>query len=177
MIITESEADKLGLNLTVEDIKAMENSIISHTNNHFHFPNYSPTIISIEGKRITFGGVNLFKMHDTIEIVGIQYYDGFHHVTSVGTNWIEIDVDFDIPFVIEGAIGSLFLIKFPADVKAGVKKVWKHEQSTSEKVGVKSESISRWSVTYEKPTTGGSINGLPSYLFDFLQPYEKMGWG
>lgn len=174
MLITESEANKLGLNLTIEDIKAMENAIFSLTNNHFHLPNYSPIITGIQGKRITFDGVNMFNMHDTVEIVGVQYYDGFHYVTSVGTDWIEID----IPFELEGDVtGSLYLIKFPADVRSGVKKVWKHEQATEDTVGVRNESISRWSVTYEKPSTGRSINGLPAYLFDFLKPYEKMRWG
>lgn len=175
MLITRMEAKDAGLNISSDDIKAMAMAIIAHTNNHFHLNDYTLKIKRIEGKRLYFDGLNLTEMGDLVEVLDIKYLEGFHEVLASTDEYIEIDTDITIPEETD-VNGLLYLVKFPADVKAGVKKAWKHQETLSDKIGIRTESISRWSTTYESPSSGETINGMPAYLFDFLDPYMKMRW-
>lgn len=174
MLLSLSEAEKIDKDLEPDDILALEMSIINYTNNHFHLPRYRPNILSVSGNRIEIDGKNIFKAHDTIEVVGVQYYDGFYHVKEVEGSFITIDTNLDIPFEFKGS-GSVFLVNYPKDVKVGAKRILKHQAKANERIGIRSESISRWTVTYDNPTSY-SIGGVPQHLYDFLAPYRKMGW-
>lgn len=175
MIIELEDLQKIILDADVDDIKAMEMAIISHTNNHFHLPNYSPKIIRVEGQRLYLDEPHILQVGNTVEVVYMPFYDGFYHVTDVGIDWVEVDCQWNNITTIN-ADGLLYLTVFPPDVRAGAKKAWKYQAKADKKIGVKSESISRMSITYDKAESGQTVNGLPAYLFDFLEPYRKMRW-
>ncbi|WP_250320431.1 hypothetical protein [Streptococcus lutetiensis] len=67
-------------------------------------------------------------------------------------------------------------ISYPADVLAGVKKLIKYDSKMAGKIGVKSESISRHSVTYYDVTAAESQEGYPATLLGFLKKYKKLRW-
>lgn len=175
MIIKKHELENINSDLTTGDIKAMEMAIFAYTNNHFHVANYRAKVHNISDKRLFVGLGHLFQPEDTVELVGVPIYEGFYHVMDKGDDWIEIDTE--LSFAMDDlSNGYVFLTVFPADVKAGVKKVWQYQTKADKKIGIKSESISRMSITYDKAESGQTVNGIPAYLFDFLEPYHKMRW-
>ena len=173
MLLSLEEALTVDNTLTVDDLKALEMAIISYSNNHFHRPNYSPGVVVIDGKRLFFEGLNLFQPGDTVELVGVKYLDGFYNVEAVGDGFIEIDTTTIIPLEYSEPGGRMYQVIYPPDVKAGAKHILDYKHTTAKKKGIRSESISRWSVTYADTATG-SVMGLPVAEFDFLTPYIKM---
>lgn len=172
MLISVADAQGYNQNITQEDIFALEQMIINRTNNHFHVPDYEPAIELISGGKVYIEGFNFVQVDDTVELTGVPVISGFYHVTEVGEDWLKVDIPDNYRF--EG--GKLFLIRFPADVVAGVKHLLEYQAKTADKIGIKSESISRWTTTYES-FGRDRINGLPAHLFNFLEPYVQWRWG
>ncbi|MFB5068291.1 MAG: hypothetical protein F6I01_002180 [Aerococcus sanguinicola] len=179
MIIDPQVAADIDSTVDKDEILALEHQIINYTNNHFHAMDYHPDTKRIEGNRITFEGANLFKVDDTVEVYELPYVAGFYHVTDVGDNWIELD-----NFIEQSPLhdmdldqGAIYLLKWPPDVKSGVKKVMKYQKGAAEREGIKSKSVSRVTVTYsDDADKQNTIAGYPARLFDFLEPYMKPGW-
>lgn len=63
--------------------------------------------------------------------------------------------------------------EYPMDVKVGVVNMLKWDLTNREKVGIQSETISRYSVTYFNMDGENSIMGYPKSLLGFLRPYMK----
>ena len=64
-------------------------------------------------------------------------------------------------------------VEYPEDVKAGVLNLLKWEVENRDKVGIKSETISRHSVTYYDQDASNTVMGYPVSLLGFLAPYRK----
>lgn len=64
-------------------------------------------------------------------------------------------------------------VEYPEDVKAGVMALLEWESKNRKKVGVKSETISRHSVTYYDQDASNTVMGYPVSLMAFLEPYMK----
>lgn len=64
-------------------------------------------------------------------------------------------------------------IEYPPAVKAGVIDLMKWEVGNREKVGIKSETISRHSVTYFDLDSNNQVMGYPVSLLGFLDLYKK----
>ena len=64
-------------------------------------------------------------------------------------------------------------IIYPADVQKGVIDLLIWEKDNRSKVGIKSETISRHSVTYYDQDTNNQVMGYPVSLLGFLKPYMK----
>lgn len=58
-------------------------------------------------------------------------------------------------------------------MKAGVLNLLKWEVEHRDKVGVKSETLSRHSVTYYDQDANNTVMGYPVSLLGFLAPYRK----
>lgn len=177
MLLTEEQAKKIDPLLEKDDIKALEAVIRANTNNHFHRNGYKPLLVKLEGGKLYFKApINLFSVGSTVEIHGTPYLDGFYTVSVVGDGYIEVEeATLAGNHSLVGA--NLYLIEYPADVVAGAKKVIKYKAQMANKVGVKSETVSRVSVTYyEVNRHEGVIDGVPSYLWSFLDPYRKLRW-
>lgn len=69
------------------------------------------------------------------------------------------------------------VIQYPADIKMGVVGLVKWKTSNQEKVGVASESLSRWTVTYSGASGDDSTSGYPDSMMGFLKPYMKARFG
>jgi hypothetical protein len=64
-------------------------------------------------------------------------------------------------------------VEYPADVKLGVVNLLKWDFGNRDKVGIKSETISRHSVTYFDIDSSNQVMGYPVSLLGFLESYKK----
>lgn len=180
MLITLEEARKIDETLTEGDILGLEVAIREITNNNFQ---------NIHGKMLRFRVSELLepnmivlkkppiglRIGDRIEINNSLYNESLHTVESLSDEGIEVTGD---PFINEKDSALVVtLVRYPQDVKNGVKKLLEYDKKTAGNIGVKSRSISRVSETYFDVTSGENVNGYPTSLFDFITKYKKMRWG
>ena len=176
MIITLGDARAIDDSITQEDLDAFEVAFRSLTNNSFQNKH-------IRFKDIEFVGENLIavkdpivgiKTGDTIEVNYSHYNDGLYVVEELTGKQIKVQ---GTPFFVANTGGSMLtLVQYPADVKAGLKKILSYNLKMADKIGIKSESISRMSTTYYDVNASETVDGYPAALVSFLQKYEKMRW-
>lgn len=178
MLVELSTAQLIDPDINREQLLALEKNIMSFTNNHFHLPDYSPRITEIKNSKVYFESPNFFKVDDTIELYDVPYVSGFYHVQEVGSDYVIVDglrVD-TIPEKDLNKHSSVYLMNYPTDLVEGAKKVLKYAKNSRGNEGIKSKSISRVSVTYHNPGDDAhTILGMPGHVFDFLQPYVRLG--
>ena len=176
MIITLGDARAIDDSITQEDLDAFEVAFRSLTNNNFQNKH-------IRFKDIEFVGENLIavkdpivgiKTGDTIEVNYSHYNDGLYVVEELTGKQIKVQ---GTPFFVANTGGAMLtLVQYPADVKAGLKKILSYNLKMADKIGIKSESISRMSTTYYDVNASETVDGYPAALVSFLQKYEKMRW-
>lgn len=175
MIISLEDAQKIDKNATQEYCDGLETMVRVSTNNNFQNIRFrcSGLVLSDDEIRVSKGRLDIFKVGDTIEINDSHFNDGLYTVLEVADDVLKIDREF-IAEVSTKAI--LTKISYPADVLAGIKKLIQYDSKMSGKIGVKSESISRHSVTYYDVTASESQEGYPATLLGFLKKYKKLRW-
>ncbi|QBX15823.1 head-tail connector protein [Streptococcus equinus] len=175
MIISFEDALKIDKNATQEYCDGLETMVRVSTNNNFQNIRFrcSGLVLSDNEIRVSKGRLDIFKVGDTVEVNNTNYNDGLYTVSEVTDDVLKINGQF-ITEVSTQAI--LTKISYPADVLAGVKKLIQYDSKMSGKIGVKSESISRHSVTYYDVTAAESQEGYPATLLGFLKKYKKLRW-
>ena len=176
MIITLGDARAIDDSITQDDLDAFEVAFRSLTNNSFQNKH-------IRFKDIEFVGENLIavkdpivgiKTGDTIEVNYSHYNDGLYVVEELTGKQIKVQGK---PFFVANTSGSMItLVQYPADVKAGLKKILSYNLKMADKIGIKSESISRMSTTYYDVNASETVDGYPAAIVSFLKKYEKMRW-
>ena len=176
MILSLNEARAIDDSITQEDLDALETSVRELTNNKFQN-------VHIRFKGIEFVGNNLIavndpivglKVGDTIEVNYSHYNDGLHVIESIDGKQITVQ---GTPFFVANTGGSMLtLVQYPADIARGIKKLIAYDKKMASKIGIKSESISRMSITYYDVNASENIDGYPASLVSFLTKYEKMRW-
>ncbi|WP_438058863.1 hypothetical protein AAIB42_06750 [Streptococcus ruminicola] len=175
MIISLEDAQKIDKNATQEYCDGLETMVRVSTNNNFQNIRFrcSGLVLSDNEIRVSKGRLDIFKVGDTVEVNNTNYNDGLYTVSEVADDVLKINGQF-ITEVSTQAI--LTKISYPADVLAGVKKLIQYDSKMSGKIGVKSETISRHSVTYYDVTAAESREGYPATLLGFLKKYKKLRW-
>lgn len=146
-------------------LSALETAIRKYTNNNFTV-RYTYQPIEIRGGKIVFPPYYL-KVGDTIQIHSDAYDDQTYTVLSTSVDELTVNA----PLRFDG-ITFMSLVHYPDDVIMGVVNLMKWDISQREKMGIKSESISRWSVTYFD-LESNSLLGYPASLLGFCKPYMK----
>lgn len=147
-------------------LQALESLIRKYTNNNFQQRGIRFLANANDGKLQL--ETSFLKANDTIEISQSKYNDGVYHIVSIEPlNLVLSDELMDEEELL------VTKIKYPQDVKMGVLNMLKWELENREKVGIKSETISRHSVTYFNMDGDDSIMGFPKSLLGFLEPYKK----
>ncbi len=136
---------------------ALEIAIRKYTNNNFQKRNFR-TVGHIVNHELTFDRT-LFKDGDTIEISKSKYNDGIYVLGEEAEFYDENNV-------------LITKVEYPPDVIDGVVNMLEWEAKSRDKVGIKSESLSRYSVTYYD-IESKSIIGFPSGIVAFLTPYIR----
>jgi len=152
--------------LLITKLKAVETMVRKFTNNNFQNRNIRFRASSADDRLN--GSSAYLQAGDTIQISESGVNDGLYRVTGVYDDYITVDSELF-------AVGSNLVTKveYPADIKIGVVNLMKWETTNRDKVGVKSETISRHSVTYYDQDSTNQVMGYPVSLLGFLRPYMK----
>lgn len=182
MILKLTEAQAIDPAIKQGDLDAFETSIRELTHNKFQKVNVRASNLTIENYTIELGeGTTLgMRVGDTIEINDTLYNDGLYVIKTLGATTITIDevVAGSKQFISETAKDAIVtLVHYPADIVKGVKSLIEYDLKMADKVGIKSETISRMSVTYYDVNATDNAEGYPKALLDFIRKYEKMRWG
>lgn len=149
-----------------DKLKAVELAIRAYTNNNFQ-NRYVRFHAESLGNRL-FGTSDFLKVGDTVQISQSDVNDGLYVVTEITDEYICVDAElFSVP------MNLVTKIEYPADIRAGVIDLMKWEIANRQKVGIKSETLSRHSVTYYDQDTNNQVMGYPVSLLGFLKPYMK----
>ncbi len=174
MIISIDKARELVNNLdgwTDEKIRmklnAIEQTIRAYTNNNFQNRAYR-TVANIFGNRFECKGSNNFEVGDTIQISESALNKGLYVIANVD------DLTFTVSESVKDEENVLVTkIEYPADVVDCCVNLLEWELKHRDKVGIKSETISRHSVTYFDQDSGNQVMGYPSSLLGCLKAYRK----
>lgn len=160
MQVITSESD----DLITAKLEAIEAVIRAYTNNNFQqrairFCGWA------KGSSV-YGSPENLKIDDTVQISGSGVNDGLYVVTLIDTDRIEVNkplvtVDYNL----------VTKIDYPPDVVQCAVDLYRWKRTNGEKVGIKSETISRHSVTYEDSAT--LFMGYPVGLLNGLNLYKK----
>ena len=146
-------------------LSAIETAIRKYTNNHF-IVRGTEREVEVRGGRIILPS-SFYIIGDSVELQAEEYRDKVFNVTDMDGDVLTVDDSLRF----DGAY-RMALVQYPKDVVMGAVNLLKWDISNREKVGVKSETISRWSVTYYDMDTNALL-GYPSSLLGFLKPYMK----
>ena len=160
MVETDIPSDELRSRLS-----GIETAIRKYTNNHFIVRGTEHEVEVREGKIVL--SSPFFLVGDNVEIQSEEYKDKVFTITDIDGFGLIVDE----PLRFEGTY-IMSLVKYPKDIVMGVVNLLKWDISNREKIGVKSETISRWSVTYYDMDSN-SLLGYPSSLLGFLKPYMR----
>lgn len=176
MILTLEEAHKVNDKITQDDLDGIEIAIRTLTNNKFQVPATKSKVLSISNNAVKLAETPRgYRVGDTVEIYDDGLNDGLYVITGVDKNVLTFADDLfgGLP---TGELPTVVKIVYPADVKAGVMKLLNYDAVMGDKVGIKSETISRMSTTYYDVNASDNINGYPAAMFDFVNKYRKVRW-
>lgn len=146
-------------------LKAVEQTIRAYTNNNFQDRDCRRTA-DIVGGLFMVEALTPFDVGDTIQISESQHNKGLYTVVSVD------DSTFTVEEAVKDEDGVLVTrVEYPADVVNCCVELMEWAVSYAGKVGIKSETLSRHSVTYEDSST--MFMGYPASLLGCLKPYRK----
>lgn len=113
-----------------------------------------------------------FRTGNTIDIDECLLNKGIFTIADVTNSSITVLED----LLDEESYSLISKVVYPYDIVQGVIKLIKYDFKMSDKMGVKQESISRYSVTYYDVNSTESIEGYPAALMKFLNKYKKLRW-
>lgn len=153
-------------NIIQKKLDAVELLIRKYTNNNFQNRNIR-FLASSEGTILN--GVSPFlKVGDTIQITESGVNDGLYTVIEIGVDSVTVDRPL---FAVDHNLVTK--VEYPVDVQVGVINLMRWEIGNRNKVGIKSETLSRHSVTYYDQDSNNQVMGYPVTLLGFLEPYKK----
>lgn len=147
-------------------LEAVENLIRAYTKNNFQNRNVRFAGESLKNR--IFGTSPFLNVGDTVQISQSQVNDGLFTITELLDDAIRVDRElFSVPY------NLVTKIEYPADIQEGVINLLTWETENRQKVGIKSETLSRHSVTYYDLDAENQVMGYPVSLLGFLRPYMK----
>lgn len=149
-----------------EKLDAVELLIRAYTNNNFQNRYVRFTAESL-GNRLL-GTSDFLKVGDTVQISQSQVNDGLYVIAEIGDDFVRVD-----KYLYQYSDNLVTKVEYPADVRSGVIDLLKWEIKNRQKVGIKSETLSRYSVTYYDQDANNQVMGYPVALLGFLKPYIK----
>lgn len=147
-------------------LKAVELAVRAYTGNNFQNRHVRFWAESA-GNRL-FGSSEFLRAGDTVQISQSDVNDGLYTITRIEDGCICIDAGlFSVPK------NLVTKVEYPANIRTGVIDLMKWETANRQKVGIKSETLSRHSVTYYDQDVNNQVMGYPVSLLGFLKPYMK----
>jgi len=153
-------------NMLQKKLNALELIIRKYTNNNFQNRGIRFTGNSLNDR--IFGGHPFIRVGDTIQISESEVNDGLYVVTEIEKDFIRVDKEL---YTVDS--NMVTKVVYPEDIQIGIINLLKYEVEMRDKVGIKSETISRHSVTYVDYDANNQVMGYPVSLLGFLKPYMK----
>lgn len=150
--------------ICIDKIKAVESIVRAYTHNNFQ--NRRIRFISKSDGRMLLSLCPFLKPDDTIQISN-SVNEGLYTVVDTERG---IQLDEELYTVDENLVTK---VEYPLDIQSGVLDLIRWETTNRNKVGVKSETISRHSVTYYDQDANNTVMGYPISLMAFCEPYMK----
>lgn len=171
-LISMDEFKGVDENTLERKLNSIEQLIRAYTNNNFQNRAVRFEARS-EGSKLIADESDLavspfLKEDDTVEISQSTVNDGLYTVKAVSGDTVAVDRDL---FLI--GYNLVTKVEYPADVQEGVINLLQWEIENRQKVGIKSESLSRHTVTYFDQDASNQVMGYPVALLGFLAPYIK----
>ena len=148
-------------------LDGIEMLIRKKTNNHFHVKTIR-FYLTVQDGQLT-GSFDHLSVGDTIEVSASEYNQ---NVVTYITDITDDVITLKKPLQPENNQIQITKVVYPPDIVQGVVNLMDWEVNNRDKVGVKSESLSRHSVTYYD-NADSQASGYPSSLMDFITPYCK----
>lgn len=150
-------------------LDAVEDLVRKYTNNNFQIRHIRFVGSSnAEDPTVVFGSPKYLKVGDTVQITQSDVNDGLYVVEGVGEDRIVVD-----KYLYPCDCNRVTKVQYPKAVKQGVLNILKWELTSRDKVGIKSETLSRHSVTYFDLDANNQVMGYPASLLGFLDLYKK----
>ena len=172
MIISVEEAKKLVdfKNWTDEKLsrklKSIEQTIRQYTNNNFQATAYRRTA-DIVGSLFVVEALTPFNVGDTVHVSESDLNEGLFTVVGADDSTFTVEED-----VVDETDVLVTKVDYPEDVVDIAITLLEWSINLGSKVGIKSETLSRHSVTYED--SGTLFNGYPVGILNGLQLYRKV---
>lgn len=115
-----------------------------------------------------YGKVPGLKVGDTVQISESKFNNNIYVVKSIEDNLITVENE-----LIDESHVLVTKIEYPADVIDCALNLMEWEVNNRGKVGIKSETLSRHSVTYFDQDANNQVMGYPVSLLGCLKPYRK----
>lgn len=149
-------------------LKAIEQTIRSHTHNNFQLRNFRGNFAIFSQK--LYGDTSLFKIGDTVQISESIFNDGIYTIDSIDDKFVELD-----KALIDEPHALVTKVEYPADVvECAIDMIeWDVTKPDVSKRNIQSETLSRHSVTYVQPSDANMVKGYPKDIMDALKPYMK----
>lgn len=148
-------------------LNAIEQTIRAYTNNNFQDRDIRRTADIIGGIFVV-EALNPFEIDDTVQVTESQLNKGLYTVEMAD------DPSFSVSENVKDESSVLVTkVVYPPDVIACVVNLMEWEVNNRGKVGIKSETLSRHSVTYFDQDASNQVNGYPVSLLGCLKPYRK----
>lgn len=173
MIVTVEEARKyIGMDIDEEQletkIRAVESMIRAYTNN-----NFQQREVQFETQVVN--GILQFRtpylqVGDNLQI-SKSINNGMYTVKELLPNKTVVDLP-----LYDSVRNLVTKVVYPPAVRDGVLNILKWEFHNRDKVGIKSETISRHSITYYEQDNDNQVMGYPVSLLGFLEPYMLPGF-
>lgn len=171
MILSVDEVRGLCPGMTDEAIQtqldAIEGIIRAYTNNNFQVRMARFEAASEEGYFLG-GSSPYIKDGDTVQISQSGVNDGLYTVAFTTDGSTQLDRE-----IFAAPRNLVTKIEYPAAVKAVARNLLKWEVENRAKVGIKSETLSRYSVTYAEQDASNQVMGYPVSLLGGLKPYMR----
>lgn len=148
-------------------LQAVEQAIRAYTNNNFQARAFR-VIADIRDGAAVFAASIPFKIGDTVEISESLYNSGLYTIKEITAGGFTVNED-----TIDEHQVLITKISYPADVVDCALNLMRWEATNRDKVGVKSETLSRHSVTYFDLDANNQVMGYPVSLLGGLKAYKK----
>jgi len=176
MIISLEEAQEIFSGVTQDDLDGIETSIRKLTNNPFQNRKARFHELRFDGETTATVNQNVegLRKGDTVQVSGSKWNDGLYVIKGIEGN----SLTFEEARFFTGSDRQAFItkIEYPPDIVAGVKKLLKYDAKMTDKIGLKSETVSRMSKTYYDQNSTETVNGYPAALMSFINKHRLMKW-
>ena len=163
-----NEFSKIDDAVLKKKLRAIEKTIRNHTNNKF-IDSRIRDVGKIENNKIISRIADLLNVDDNIELTHCLN-NGPYTVKEIQDNIIAVDEEIRLINTNKIVITKII---YPEDVQEGVINLLKWDFGLRNKVGIKSETISRHSISYFDMDKNNSLKGYPASLLGFLDDYIK----